>query len=145
MTHRELCDLRMFLTSTLENNSWKGERWRHSIWSSTWHTKWPPLKDFLFPCFSRAWLGFLTKPSELAWFWWSRCHILAVIFLARLAPAHAKTKLNSISSRILRFYTCFVKQKITQTHFNLLCLFFQRLSKFWGRTSWSETYSKSFM
>ena len=47
-------------------------------------------------------------------------------FLARLAPAHAKIKLNSISSRILRFYTCFVKQKITQTHFNLLCLFFQR-------------------
>ena len=26
MTHREQCDLRMFLTSTLENNSGKGEQ-----------------------------------------------------------------------------------------------------------------------
>ena len=35
MEHRERCDPRMFLTSTLENNSGKGKRWRHSIWSST--------------------------------------------------------------------------------------------------------------
>ena len=158
-------DPRMFLASTLENNSGKGERWRHSIWSSSCHAKWPPVKisfsrsrrhfltivasttvmvnesqhmNFLSRIFDKTKLAGLVLADQMPHF--------GRYFLARLAPVHAKTKLkfNSISGSILRFYTCFVKQKITQTHFNLLCLFFQHLFKFQGRSSMSEVYSKSY-
>ena len=144
MEHRERCDPRMFLTSTLENNSGKGERWRHSIWSSTRGIQDGRRSRFPFPVAGRINRRAVLSPKLVTF--WRRKREEHFLLAKPWEKSNFKLeKLNrvfdflyarfNLTSKVLKICTNIVKQK-NDSHALIFVLFFlfSNFLKFWGRT-----------
>ena len=144
MEHRERCDPRMFLTSTLENNSGKGKRWRHSIWSSTCGIQNGRRSRFPFPVAGRINRRAVLSP-KLVTFWRRKCDKHFLLARPWEKSNFKLEKLNrvfdflwarfNLPGRVLKnlYQHCEAKNDSHALIFVLFFLFSNFL-KFWGRT-----------
>ena len=155
MEHRERCDPRMFLTSTLENNSGKGGRWRHSIWSSTRGIQDGRRSRFPFPVAGR--INRRAVLSQKLVTFWRRKREEHFLLAKPWEKSNFKLeKLNrvfdflyarfNLTSKVLKNLYQHCEAKKWLACINICVIFpFQQLSKILRTDPWSETYSKSSM